>query len=424
MKNYNRLFYSAILLYLLLAVSAGWLIFQTEEDNQKLYNVEINRIYQSLSEGNIPDRLALRSYDYIKEVSFVDAKLMDDRQTLQPFFESKNNLESQIMPLYEKEVLTGFLRFDYERKDWNRSRIMWITQVFLGAMGLYLFIILLYLKWKLIKPFANMSRLPYELAKGHLKGAVKEEKSRYFGEFLWGIGQLKDTLDISKKRQLELEKEKKLLLLSLSHDIKTPLNTIKLYAKALEQNLFQNEEQTFHAIHQIMNKSDEIELYVEEIMKNSREDLLDIHVSAGEFYLHDLLKKLRDTYEEMFANRLLEFTIDKVPNRLLKGDLERAVEVLENIFENALKYGDGRRIALTFYEEDYCQVIRIFNTGVLVTDNEFNHIFDSFFRASNSCGIQGNGLGLYICQEIMRKMGGEVFAQRETDGMAFLVVFL
>lgn len=66
-----------------------------------------------------------------------------------------------------------------------------------------------------------------------MKGIVKEEKSRYAHDFLLGIGQLKDSLDTSRRRQLELEKEKKKLLLSLSHDIKTPLNTIQLYARAL-----------------------------------------------------------------------------------------------------------------------------------------------------------------------------------------------
>ena len=62
-------------------------------------------------------------------------------------------------------------------------------------------------------------------------------------DFLLGIGQLKDSLDTSRRRQLELEKEKKKLLLSLSHDIKTPLNTIQLYARALEEHLYTDEAQ-------------------------------------------------------------------------------------------------------------------------------------------------------------------------------------
>ena len=57
-----------------------------------------------------------------------------------------------------------------------------------------------------------------------------------------------------------------------------------------------------------------------------------------------------------------------------------------------------------------------------MTENDFTHLFDSFFRGGNVAGKQGNGLGLYICKEIMHKMGGDIFAEREDDGMAFVVV--
>lgn len=50
------------------------------------------------------------------------------------------------------------------------------------------------------------------------------------------------------------------------------------------------------------------------------------------------------------------------------------------------------------------------------------HLFDSFFRGGNTRGQQGNGLGLYICREIMHRMDGEIFAECEAEGMAFVVV--
>ena len=98
------------------------------------------------------------------------------------------------------------------------------------------------------------------------------------------------------------------------------------------------------------------------------------------------------------------------------------LEVFENLFENAFKYGDGRRIEISFYEEDYCQLIRVFNTGQSVAQNDFAHLFDSFYRGENTNGRQGSGLGLYICREIMHKSGGEIFANVEEEGMAFTIV--
>ena len=145
-------------------------------------------------------------------------------------------------------------------------------------------------------------------------------------------------------------------------------------------------------------------------------------MKEGEFYLDDLIKRVLESYREKCSMRMVCLEVGCYENRLLAGDIDRAMEVFENLFENAFKYGDGKKIVVTFYEEDYRQLIRVFNTGIPVSDNEFNHMFESFFRAGNSKGKQGHGLGLYICREIMRKMGGEIFAEKEENGMAFVLV--
>lgn len=62
-------------------------------------------------------------------------------------------------------------------------------------------------------------------------------------------------------------------------------------------------------------------------------------------------------------------------------------------------------------------------SGMPVSDTEFNHIFESFYRGTNSKGLRGNGLGLYICRELMQKMEGAIFAQKVDEGMTFTLVF-
>ena len=304
----------------------------------------------------------------------------------------------------------------------NIQKLILIAEISLFILEFFVLVVLIYMKKKLVEPFQRLSELPIQLAKGHLKGHIKEEKSRYLGRFMWGMGQLKDTLDVSRQRQIELMKEQKKMLLSLSHDIKTPLNLIKLYSKALEEDIYTNEQDKRNAVHQIGQKSQEIEKYVEEIIQSSREDILDLPVHNSEFYLQDLLSKVMNVYAEQCALRHIDLKLGDFENRLLKGDIERCQEVLENLFENAFKYGDGRRIEVSFYEEDYCQLIRLFSSGSTVTDNEFNHLFESFFRGTNAKGMKGSGLGLYICKELMQKMDGTIFAEKCEDGMAFIMV--
>lgn len=422
MKKYNRILAFSVAVYLLLAIGAGSVMLREAESRNREYKVEINRIMESLSQGTPLDRLDLRGYKYVMQVDFLSIE-DETKQETEAFFEEKGDEEMEIVPYYEDGKAMGFYRFDYGTEGDNEEKAFLMMELSLGLMEILTLAVLLYLKYRLIVPFDHMSELPYELAKGHLKGQIKEEKSRFFGKFIWGISQLQDTLDVTKKRGLELEKQKKQLLLSLSHDIKTPLNTISLYAKALEQDVYDMESDKKHAAHQIGEKTLEIERYVEEIMKASKDDVLDIQVEEGEFYLSDLMARIVTNYGEKCAIRMMDFEVGPFDDRLLGGDVDRAVEVIENLIENAFKYGDGRRIEISFYEEDYCQLIRIFNTGEQISDNDFNHIFESFYRGAGSEGKQGNGLGLYICKEIMHKMDGEVFAEKEENGMAFVLVF-
>ena len=103
--------------------------------------------------------------------------------------------------------------------------------------------------------------------------------------------------------------------------------------------------------------------------------------------------------------------------------MDLAFEVVENLMENAFKYGDGKEIRVAFGEEDYCQLIEVYNSGETVAEEEMPHLFDSFYRGTNAGEKEGNGLGLYIGRQLMRKMEGDIFAVREKEGMRICLVF-
>lgn len=421
MKNYNKIIMVSIILYIFVAFLSGIFILNADTKDNHAYRVESQRIMAEIKDISAIEKINLDNYEYIQDIEFLTVS--SDKDTVQSFYIENNNGKIQIIPFYKNNQLLGYIKFIYELPKLNIYNIFLLIQIGLFLLEVFILIILFYLKRKLIQPFWNLQDLPLQLSKGHFKGNLKEERSQYLGKFMWGMGQLKDLLDISKKRELELMKEKKKMLLSLSHDIKTPLNLIKLYNKALAENIYEDEESRKSAMIQITEKTVEIEKYVDEIMKSSRENILDIEINNQDFYLQDLMNKVLSVYQEQCYSRQIELIVEQYENKLLKGDIERAQEVFENIFENAFKYGDGRNIKVSFYEEDYCQLIHIFNSGVSVCDNEFNHLFESFFRGSNSQGQQGSGLGLYICREIMTKMDGAVFAIKHDDGMSFVLVF-
>lgn len=422
MKKYNQIIILSLVVYILLAFLSRNALLHVQDDNDHRYVVESNRIMNQINDYKQIDDIDLDKYDYIKKIEYLSYDSLE-QDKINDFYLEGNNDRIKILPFYQNNQLQGYIKFVYQVPQIKINEIIMIIEIGLLIIEIFVLVILIYLKRNVLQPFQHLNELPMELAKGHFNTNIKEEKSKYFGKFMWGMSQLKDTLDIAEKRQLELMKEKKKMLLSLSHDMKTPLNLIKLYSKALKENVYTNQNSKDQAIKQIGLKADEIEKYVDEIIGSSREDVLDLQVDNSEFYLADLIERVVTIYQEQCVLRQIELIVNDYENRLLKGDLARSQEVFENIFENAFKYGDGRRIEISFQEEDYCQLIRVFNTGNGVSDTEFNHIFESFYRGANSQGQRGNGLGLYICRELMQKMNGTIFAEKYDEGMAFILVF-
>ncbi|MDE5908743.1 MAG: HAMP domain-containing histidine kinase [Lachnospiraceae bacterium] len=422
MKKLNLCMAGVVCFYLVLLLAAGMLYKRQTDETGREYLVEINRIMRGMEEQGSFSMPDLREMKQIEVVSFLKIEDSKDLKSINTFFKHRNQYDTHIEPLTLGDEVYGYVRFDYRRVV-EAGNVFWLMEGIIALSGIASILVLVYLKEKLIKPFLILRDMPYELSKGRLEGEVRENKDRFFGKFVWGISMLKDHLKTSQMQTLKLEKEKKMLLLSISHDIKTPLNSIKLYAKALKEGVYDTDEEQKKAAGQIENLSGEIDAFVREIVKTSSQEIIPIEVEASEFYIKDLVDMIRQYYEPKCKLIMTNFFIGAFENKLLRGNIDSSFEVVENIMENAFKYGDGKRIEISFYEEEGCLLMKIKNTGKPVKEEEMPHLFDSFFRGSNADEKEGNGLGLYICREIMRKMGGEIFAVREKDGMSLHLVF-
>lgn len=366
-------------------------------ENGRPYRVEINRLALTIEHEGF-ESLDLSECEYVTNVA-----------------EYSEGFYSSASDCAVREINGRLYRFDYDAHSTVRSLAPIIVNVSLGAALAVTLAVMLYIRARILRPFRRLSDVPRELAKGNLTVPLKETRGKYFGRFVWGVDMLRETLEQQKQRELELQKEKKTLLLSLSHDIKTPLSAIKLYAQALSKNLYPDPEKQCAAALKINEHADEIEHYVSQITDASREDIISLEVNIGEFYISALVSSIAEVYAEKFALQKTELVIGKYRDKLLSGDLDRSAEVLQNLLENALKYGSGERVELLFGEEEDCTLISVMNGGCTLEKEELAHIFESFWRGGNSSDISGSGLGLYICRNLMRKMGGEVFAKLDGD---------
>lgn len=406
MKAYNRIFAAVITAMVLLTFAANIILTADSSDSGRPYRVEINRL-ASRMEAEGPENIDLSQCKYVTGVEKCVGAFDNPRSD------------------YAFREINGVLyRFDYrtDKGSGSPSPIAAVNMV-LGIWTVLITGLLLYIKFKILAPFEQLAEVPRQLSKGNLTAPIKETENRFFGKFIWGVELLREHMEQQKKRELDLQRERKLLLLSLSHDIKTPLSAIKLYARALSRGLYESPEKQIEIAESIGAKADEIESYIAQITAASREDFLSLEVAMGEFFLSALAAEIKRYYSEKLSLIRTDFTMSEYSDCLLSGDFDRSVEVLQNIMENAVKYGDGKSIAMNFSKEEDCILITVENSGCTLSDTELPHIFESFWRGANAERVSGSGLGLYISRKLMQKMKGEIFAEIKDGFMRVTAVF-
>ena len=413
MKRFDQLILAVtgLLLLIFLVTNLSGMQMQKEQ-RMREYRVEISRLQNEIEKSG-GESIQTEEYQFIKKVI---AK--EDTESMETFLEGGNSD-------YVIRFINGTCyRVEYEASDTgNIKRAQQIWNTGMAVMALIITGILFFVRFRILRPFHILQEAPYELSKGNLSLGLKENKNRYFGKFVWGLNLLREQLEEQKEKELKLQKEKKTLILSISHDIKTPLSAIKLYARALSGNLYNTEEKLCEVAEGIQEKAIEIETFVAQITEASRSEILNMEVKQGEFYLDDLMKNLRDYYKEKLKLLQIEFEVGAFANTLVRGDLDRGIEVLQNMMENAIKYGDKQKITISVAEEEGCQLITVKNGGCQLPEQELPHIFDSFWRGSNVSRTEGSGLGLYICRQLMKKMDGDIFAVIEGDEIGVTAVF-
>ena len=239
MRHFDRLLVAVPLLFLLLILVTDGLLLRKPSDIRQ-YLVDANRIEQQILRGETP-----RAEDF---PSVTDITPYDGSEA---FFRQDNEY-------LLREIGGTLYRISYTDTSAAPSvqtviRLDAALLILLaGIMG-----VLIWIRQNVLKQFTRLGEVPYQLAKGNLSAPLQENKSRLFGKMVWGLDMLRDELERSKADELERARQEKTMLLSLSHDIKTPLAAIKLYAKGLSRGLFEGEKQT-EAAENIGVKADEI----------------------------------------------------------------------------------------------------------------------------------------------------------------------
>lgn len=411
----------------LITLAALWLMNSAQEKKpQRIYKVSSNRIQHQLStdlEQNIDllKSLSDEERDGIETIEIIDSD-KSSQDEVKAFFEV-NNVYKDFVVFIPIENTSFIVRFDLKPAKHNMQYQVIVLSVSVTLAYFFMIVYLLLININIIKPMERLSKITKQIATGYI-GEIKLQCNKgYVKDFIWSLDMLREQLSYEKDKNAGLEKQRKTLVAGLSHDIRTPLSSIKNYTIALKEGVYEGYDDKNHALNVILEKTQVIERLTQELLESSMKAIGELVVQTKEVYLLKVHQQLNHIIHQKIDLLHIQYKAAHIgENVLLVVDLDRLSEVFDNIIENALKYGDMRSLSVDYSTEEDCELITISNTGVKISETEIKHIFTSYYRGSNVSDKPGYGLGLYRAKQIMKKMKGDLFARNTEGGVSLIIV--
>lgn len=281
------------------------------------------------------------------------------------------------------------------------------TAVVFAVLGAWLTALGIGIYYSYIRPFRKLERFAAQIAKGNLDFPLAMQKTNYFGAFTESFDIMREELKKAKQGEYEANVSKKELVASLSHDIKTPVATIRAICEILLLKI--KDEDTLEKIIIINRKAGTIDALISDMFHATLEDLSVLKIEPGE----ELSTIIYPMFEEINYDGRIHFQ-NEVPECLLCVDALRLNQVIDNVVNNSYKYA-GTDIQVSFYDLKQAIQIKVTDHGAGVPAEELPLLLEKFYRGSNAEGKDGSGLGLYLSRVFMEGMGGR-FSYESKDG--------
>jgi signal transduction histidine kinase len=266
---------------------------------------------------------------------------------------------------------------------------------------LFVLIVSFFLSGTIIKPVKEITNAAEEIALGRLDIRVPK---RYDDE----VGKLAVTLNHMAKEISNHQKLKDDFIASISHELRTPLTSIKGWASTLNSSDFSNMDEFREGLEIIENETDRLALLVNELLDFSKLESKSTSLGIEALDVDEFLSEIRNQMNPRAQRQgiVLELEVeDDLP--LIKADRNRLKQVMINILDNSLKYTqEGGRIKISAQSKKEEILISVEDTGIGIPEDDLHKVKEKFYKVSTS--YSGNGLGLAICDEIVRLHNGRM----------------
>lgn len=227
----------------------------------------------------------------------------------------------------------------------------------------------------------------------------------------------KEDQQYTQRREKELKQE----ITNISHDLRTPLTSIKGFSELLtDRSLSETEKEEFLAI--IQKKIDNLTMMVDLFYELSQIDSADKQLIMEQQFLDQLVVEAMLLFYDDFEKSQLRIHVDEVVLPPIIADKKATNRIVTNIIQNALRYAKSY-LTITLIEDEKYVWLRAINDVTEFNRTEINRIFDRTFRLDNSRTAGHLGLGLHIVRQLINKQGGKVVADVHKNEFRIDVAF-
>lgn len=265
-------------------------------------------------------------------------------------------------------------------------------------------------------PMRKLRKAMKTITEGNLACEVKEDYEEELGGLCRDFENMRIHLKEAIDDKMRYDRDTKELISNISHDLKTPLTTIKGYVEGILDGVADSPDKMDRYLKTVYNKANDMERLIGELTLYSKIDtneipynFIKINVKA---YFDDCAEEIRTELESRnFVLTYLNYVPDDV---CLIADPEQLYRVINNIISNSIKYNNKARgvINIRVREEKEYIHLEIEDNGQGVSPEEAGRIFERFYRtdASRNSRTGGSGIGLSIVKKIVEAHGGTIWA--------------
>jgi signal transduction histidine kinase len=293
----------------------------------------------------------------------------------------------------------------------KRELVISVSFIF-GLLAIFSIFYLYYINRTLLKPFQQLQYFAVNVARGNLEMPLKMDENNYFGAFTESFDLLRDELDASRQREYESNRSKKELVATLSHDIKTPVASIKAVSELMLMQV--KDDKVIKQVNTIYSKADQIDLLVTDMFHATLEELQQLKLTVSE----ESSEVLVDMIENVNYDHQIVY--DSIPQCIILTDPLRMQQVLDNIISNSYKYAGTKVTIKSEIKHGYLELY-IIDFGSGIEEEELPLLFNKYYRGNNVGGKNGSGLGLYISKYFMENMYGQISCYNRKDGFTVVL---